>query len=170
MKYQFEALLSLTERFYSQLEELHNGIPIRKQWEAHLTYRDYAYAFFIFCYHIKDWIKEDIDVDAAIKAEVEEFINNNTCLQNCADIANGVKHLKRDRSIRSKSQPQMSSAETKIIAIVGKGEKVDIKEFQYINTAEGEKEAFDLASECINKWRVFIEENVYKRKEQRRSV
>jgi hypothetical protein len=144
-------------------EELHNGIPIRKQWDARVTYRDYAHAFFIFCYHIKDWIINDIGVNQVTETEVEEFINDSPSLGYCADIANGVKHLKLNRNIRSKSQPKMSTSETRIVAIVGKGEKVDVKEFQYISTDEGEIEAFDLASKCIREWQEFIEDKIYKR-------
>ena len=49
-------------------------------------------AFFMNCYHLKDWIKNDIS-DTSLNAAVEDYINQNACLKLCADICNGAKHL-----------------------------------------------------------------------------
>jgi hypothetical protein len=171
-KYQFEELLEVTERFYRQLKELHNGIPAKKQWDAQVIYRDYAIAFFIFCYHIKDWINKDDRIDKETKKKVKTFMRN-SCLKNCAIIANGEKHLKSKpkHPKKSNAKSKITREETEILANGGDGySNVIIKEFLYISTREGEIEVFNLASECINKWREFIEENIYKRREQDKSL
>lgn len=61
---------------------------------------DAAYAFFIFCYHFKDWLKNDATVDERVRNEVEAFVSSEQPLAVAADIANGVKHLTRDREPR----------------------------------------------------------------------
>ena len=46
------------------------------------------------CHHLKDWIKND-SAAASVANNVENYINNNPDLSLCADICNGVKHLRR---------------------------------------------------------------------------
>ena len=54
---------------------------------------DDVMTFFIFCYHIKDYILNDCSLHIKRKT-IEAFINSNEYLRICADICNGTKHLK----------------------------------------------------------------------------
>jgi hypothetical protein len=54
-------------------------------------------AFFIHCFHLKDWLKNDPEVDITIGTAAEALVNSSDALRICADLANGVKHLRLDR-------------------------------------------------------------------------
>jgi len=57
--------------------------------------RDDFYAFFVTCFHLKDWLKNDPGVPKPTGEQAETLVNNRQSLRVCADIANGVKHLVR---------------------------------------------------------------------------
>jgi len=59
-------------------------------------YDDDVRAFFVSCYHLKDWIKRDPSVPETVRADVEPFVAATPCLRLAADVANGVKHLDLD--------------------------------------------------------------------------
>jgi hypothetical protein len=72
---------------------------------------DDFYAFFLICYHLKDWIKSDPwtrQEVPEITAQVEKFVNDHESLRVCADIANGVKHLVRDNPKTVRVDPDAS--------------------------------------------------------------
>jgi hypothetical protein len=110
--------------------------------------QDIIYAFFMNCYHLKDWIINDPTVNLP-STKVEKFINSNPCMCICADICNGLKHLTLNRS-RSKENPRFTSR--KYVLTIGETEQtIQIKYFI------GTKDAFELASECVQKWKQFID-------------
>ena len=55
--------------------------------------RDDFYAFFVTCFHLKDWLKNDPAVRKPVRKKIEQLVNDKVSLRLCADIANGVKHL-----------------------------------------------------------------------------
>jgi len=61
---------------------------------------DDFYSFFISCFHLKDWIKNDDAVRREVRDTVEQWVNESQWLRWCADIANGFKHLVINRSAR----------------------------------------------------------------------
>jgi len=65
---------------------------------------DNAYVFLLFCYHLKDWIKNDVSIDKQVRGAVENFVNT-TCIALAGDVANGVKHLIRDRQEHVRVDP-----------------------------------------------------------------
>ena len=79
------------KRFYHRLEEINNG---RVHDRSSDYYDDEFLSFFMNCYHLKDWIKNDDSVPQDIRNKVEPFINEHQCFHYFADIANGAKHLK----------------------------------------------------------------------------
>ena len=60
------------KRWYDRVRKISEG-------KAHNLptdyYQDEVYAFFINCYHLKDWIKNDAETHVASE-EVEKFVNN----------------------------------------------------------------------------------------------
>ena len=62
------------KRWYSRIRDIYQGKP-------HIFpsdyYQDEVYAFFLNCYHLKDWIKNDDTVEPSKKNNVENFINQN---------------------------------------------------------------------------------------------
>jgi hypothetical protein len=59
--------------------------------------RDDYYTFFVTCFHLKDWLKNDPSVPKPTRDQVENFVDRRPSLRACADIANGVKHLVRTK-------------------------------------------------------------------------
>jgi len=55
---------------------------------------DDFYAFFIFCFHMKDWLKADSALNREIGTAAEDLVKTNQWLGICADVANGSKPLK----------------------------------------------------------------------------
>src|SRR5262245_29795111 len=54
----------------------------------------------IFCYHLKDWIRNDESVERHVSDDVEPFVTGTRSLGLAGDIANGAKHLARNRQAR----------------------------------------------------------------------
>ena len=65
--------------------------PISEQAE------DDYYAFFVWCYHLKDWLKNDDSIPSSVGDRVERYVKDKRCLGICGALANGIKHLRRDR-------------------------------------------------------------------------
>jgi hypothetical protein len=88
---------------YERLERSRNNawiaIPIDGGGPGNFD-ADRVYVFFVFCYHLKDWIKNDTSVPEAVRSQVETFVKNTPSLALAGDLANGVKHLARDRPAR----------------------------------------------------------------------
>jgi hypothetical protein len=165
-EYKYKQIFSTTNCFYEKLERIHRKRPIEEQWETYRdTYMDNAFAFFIFCYHIKDWIKNDPAIDKTVKSAVEDYINQNNCLMCCADIANGIKHFSLDKQ-RSVSRPRVTSEEM-IMRADGSNKKPGSEEYAdvtvetnaYVLTDDGQREISELASECLKAWDAFFKQN-----------
>jgi len=108
-------------------------------------YQDEVYAFFMNCYHLKDWIKND-PAAASVADKVEDYINNNLELSLCADIYNGLKHLRLDREEPSGESPKFGPRKYK----VGLGTEPTTIAVKYIiNTSSGPIDAFEIATKCM---------------------
>jgi hypothetical protein len=62
--------------------------------------RDDFYHFFLHCFHLKDWLKNDVAVPKEVGGRAEQLFDKSKApspLVLCADIANGVKHLHLDK-------------------------------------------------------------------------
>jgi hypothetical protein len=130
-----------------------------KRWRARLNEsghaeerrRDDIYAFFVCCYHLKDWIKKDASLDEDVHQGVESFVNSNRTLGLAADVANGFKHLERDQKPRVDPSAHVS--------VVG-GFHVGMPEpaLSGIVVAGDQtwEDASVLADRCIEEWEGFL--------------
>lgn len=138
-------------RWYGYLIEIHKGRQHDKSTEY---YQDIVYVFFMNCYHLKDWIINDPNVNLPSK-QVEDFINSEDCMKISADICNSLKHLELNRSPRSGKVPKI---ESRAYTVQIPNQTIQINYF--IETNTGSKEVFELATECIHKWTEFIKNNI----------
>ena len=136
-------------RWYKRFKEINDGKIHDKPSEI---YQDDVYAFFMNCHHLKDWIKNDTAA-ASVANNVENYINNNPDLSLCADICNGVKHL-RLISNRSGERPKFGKKVAKVH--IGSGPITIALKYE-IKTDSGTIDAFDLATKCIKAWEIFIQ-------------
>lgn len=140
------------KRWYERFAEIDGGTAHDRPSDR---YQDEVYAFFLNCYHLKDWIKNDENVGAAA-TKVEEFINSNEELSLCADICNGIKHLKLEGS-RSGQNPQFGSRQFHM-ELGGQQQILGVK--YSIDTSSGSVDAFEFATKCFEAWQNFINSNI----------
>lgn len=139
------------ERWYDRFENVDQGRPHTLPSDY---YNDEIYAFFLNCYRLKDWIQKD-DTVKLPKGKIEHFVNQNECMRICKKICNDIKHLKRNS--HSGRDPEFGARKFSL----NSGEPKPIIKIKYSITAKtGTIDAFALASECVQKWKEFIEKNI----------
>lgn len=154
---QFERI----KRFYELFEKIDKGIRINFP----LSYlEDVVYAFFIFCYQLKDWIKNDDTLPSNVKDKVEDFVTENKCLGICGDICNGIKHL----TLKPSRSGEYGEIKTKKVSVeYARGTSLNVKiKFNIFTKSPRAKpiDAFELATESLKKWEEFIKENILSNK------
>ncbi len=137
------------KRWYNRFVEIDQG---RLHSVPSDYYLDEIYAFFLNCYHLKDWIKNDSTVSAAAQQAIEGFINSNRSLRLCADICNSLKHL-RLGPCRSSENPTFGKKHFALSA--GSGPTIISLKYE-IDTTTGPEDAFQLATECVAAWDTFL--------------
>lgn len=151
----YEDQLGRVKRWYARFTKINRSVPHHRPHEE-LT--DEVYAFFVNCYHLKDWIKSDPSLTFSSKhAAVERFITCSKYMSICADLCNGLKHLKLNQPLRSGKQPQVATGH--IGLSMGRA-TTTIKMKYTIDTARGQMDAFQLATKCMRAWRRFIKKNI----------
>src|SRR2546422_4981759 len=96
------------KRWYDRFAAIDQG---RRHDQPSDYYLDDIYAFFLNCYHLKDWIRNDGTLDAAVRKGVEAFITSNRPLSMCAEICNSLKHLRSASRTRRRSTKKPRSGE-----------------------------------------------------------
>ncbi len=140
--------LARVKRWYARFEEIAKG-RLHDQDSEH--YRDVTYAFFMNCYHLKDWIKNDCTAGTRAQT-VESFIDGSSEMSLCADICNAHKHLVLTSS-RSGQNPQRGPTRYE----VGLDSAPATIAVQYtIDTASGPVDAFSLATKCVAAWEKWL--------------
>ncbi len=148
--------LQRVRRYYQRFKRLNDGIVHTVESE---NYVDDVYAFFESCYHLKDWVLNDRSFGRYTPQQVEDHVTTSPALAICADICNGSKHLHLKRSPRSGSVPAFG---TKVIRVQLEdsmsGEESPTRiAMQFEIDHSGRKlDAFQLASEAMNAWEVFL--------------
>lgn len=137
-------------RWYDRFGTLAQGRPHDMPSD---NYLDEIHSFFLNCYHLKDWIKNDPTVATRIRAAVEEYVNSNRALRICSDLCNSLKHLHRDRSDRSHESPHFGKKEFSLH--LGSGPAIVRLRYE-VATDAGPIDAFTLAGECIEAWDAFL--------------
>jgi hypothetical protein len=140
------------KRWYDRFVTLDQGRPHDVPSD---NYLDEIYAFFMNCYHLKDWIKNDGTVATTVQQAVEAHINSSRPLKLCADICNSLKHL-RLTSSRSGESPAFGK---KRFGLAFGTAPTSINLKYEVNTTTGPIDAFQLATDCIDAWDAFLTAN-----------
>jgi hypothetical protein len=74
--YDFEEQYERVKRWYKRFDEINQG---KENYRSSEDCRDEVYAFFINCYHLKDWIKNDkgLALKRQDQVKVENWIKSN---------------------------------------------------------------------------------------------
>ena len=141
------------KRWWERFKNLDEGRPHDADSD---NYVDEIYAFFINCYHLKDWIRQDNGVAQSVRDNVEEYINQNRSLKLCADICNALKHLLLTRSPRSGEEPEFGKKQYGLK--LGAAPATISLKYQ-VDTSKGPIDAFQLATGCVKAWDDFLNTN-----------
>jgi hypothetical protein len=116
---------------------------------------DDFYAFFVCCYHLKDWIKNDDAVPETVRREVESFVNHSPTLALLSDITNGFKHLKRDRPARVDAAARVSAIVNPSLGafVLGESRLGGI----VVLGDQGRQDAKQVADRCLKDWNDFLQ-------------
>lgn len=141
-------------RWYKRISDIDQGILHNRNSGY---YEDEIYAFFINCYHLRDWILHDKTLKIIeIGEKLKKFIDNSDPMKICHDICNGLKHLELTNPKIDKNT-QFGSRH---YSLTFGGEK-PVLSAKYSILCEGKTfNAFDLARVCIDEWGKFIGDNI----------
>ncbi len=150
------------ERYLSRLKEIYSGV-FSSTGHDDKHFDDDVVSFFIHCYHIRDWIIHLNKLNITAK-EVDSFINEHNALKICADLANGSKHCKLTRSLRTERQPHITGKQKQSSTWLsgdGGGEYIECK--YTILSDRKFYDALELATECCQLWHQFIDNMIKSR-------
>jgi len=153
---QFERM----KRWYERIKKIDQGESHNLSF-VNLSpsyFYDEVYAFFMNCYHLKDWIENDDTVKQEDKGKVENFMRKDDSMSLCRDICIKIKHLEQKSVSWSGRVPEFKGREFPVS--LGGGDEPIIGVKFSIETETGPKDAFELASECVRKWEEFIKDNI----------
>ena len=140
------------KRWYTRFKSIDEG---RLDTLTLDDYLDEVYAFFQNCHHLRDWILNDDNLNIGPET-LNTFINSHQELQICGDLCNGTKHLKLLKKPWSEIEPKFGKRN--IHLKLSAPETPEIISIKYgIDTNEGEKDAFELATKCLQAWQIFLE-------------
>jgi len=120
---------------------------------------DDFYSFFVWCFHLKDWLKNDPPIPAAIKTAAGVLVNTNESLKLCADLANGIKHLRADRSARVDPDSKVSAVQSAFQATAFQKDAFQTHERIVVVAAGSYFDAREVANACIAAWAAFFREH-----------
>jgi hypothetical protein len=147
----YKEQLERVERWYERFERIDTGTAHEKSAEY---YHDEVYAFFLNCYHLKDWIKNDTGIAENARNSVESFVAKSANLSICRDICNSLKHLE----LREKPRTGAQWGRRLFKLQLGGSPVMAVK--YSIATVSGETDAFVLATKCVQEWKQFTKSNI----------
>jgi hypothetical protein len=106
-------------------------------------------SFFVWCFHLKDWLKNDPALPAAVKAAAAVVVNTNESLKLCADLANGVTQVRSSRRERADADGQATR----------EGDALPTGERVVVVAAGRYLDARDVAGRCVAAWTAFLREH-----------
>jgi hypothetical protein len=122
-------------------------------------YVDSVYAFFIFCFHLKDWLASDLSVSRQVAGAAELLINTDYAMQLCADLANGLKHVSVTR------RPRLSGPVVLSTGVPSPEVSSNVDDYlgvlPTIRAADGSviAHAPEIADLCVDRWNTFLRQH-----------
>lgn len=137
---------------WGRVQRSHQRLPwFSIEWATVVTgehLRDDVVHFFMDCYHLKDWLKHDPEVE--LGNNVETFITSSVALKVVADIANGQKHLTLTRS-------RSGDVTTELVGeMVTRGDASGADIAMSVATSGTILDAAGLATDALDEWCTFL--------------
>ncbi len=164
-----------TIRWFNRIQKIKNSPP---REYAMVDCLDMIYAFFLNCFHLKDWIKASRP-DLENKAEdLFDKDKGKQCFKICADLANSLKHMEVTKNPRLNNEvfvKQISSTTIKLplsYCVKNKDGKIEppyvknakkskrLSDYQgYIEISDTNYDVYSLSEDCMKEWKIFLENN-----------
>jgi hypothetical protein len=138
---------------------------IKNQDRSTLEYSDDIWAFFQSCWHLKDWIKNDLQIPSVIRNKIEEESQQYDSLMICADLSNRSKHLELKWNRRDAKITGIGVTIHMPTIYLNRGhddsdlqEKGYVEHPFYIETSDGKKlDGLSVANQAIDDWRKILQ-------------
>ena len=123
---------------------------------------DIVYAFFINCFHLRDWIKNSVP---SLENDVMDLFKKSTapeCFKLCADICNGSKHLELNHPKIDKDTKIISQSVTVFVGTVttnrteNENNKTKARYSWSIGANDQKFDVYELAQDCVDEWDKFL--------------
>jgi hypothetical protein len=150
---QFERI----RRYYQRVREANNGPELTMSSDY---YVDDLYSFFINCFHLKDWLKNDPEYKKHTNQEIEDYFKQNPFLSLCGDLCNGLKHLAKNRNPKSGSNPEFGEKQIGVKYKTDEsGEERPNMSYVRIEVKHGDTtyDAYDIARIAMSAWDDFLD-------------
>jgi len=142
----WQGQLARIRRWYVKVEAIGRAEnPTSNLEEEH----DVVYAFFMNCYHLRDWLQNSNVVSSEA---LREFFNDHIEMMACRDICNGLKHFKLERS----SLDSEFSIGREYMPASSSTPRPGLNETWFIIIGEHKFDIFELAKACMTLWEEFI--------------
>jgi hypothetical protein len=146
--------LDRARRYLHKIERQYAGL-FSSSGHDEQEYFDDVISFFIHCYHVRDWALHEDDSYVSARV-VDSFIDSHQALKICADLANGLKHCKLTRSMRTGHQPSVTDRQTQASTWLTGNGGGEVLQCSYRVTSSGQShDVLSLARECITLWESF---------------
>ena len=143
------------KRYLARMENIYSGIF---SVSVHNTeaYDDDVISFFIHCYHVRDWVIHLNKIGVTAR-QVDSYIDSHQALRICADLANGSKHCKLTRSLRSGHQPHIAGKARHTTTWLTDNSGGEVMKCKYtVLSSALSVDALELARECIQIWELYM--------------
>lgn len=143
------------KRYLARMENIYAGIFSGSGHDGE-AYDDDVVSFFIHCYHVRDWIVHLNKIGVTAR-QVDSYIDSHQALRICADLANGSKHCKLTRSLRTDHQPHIAGRERHTTTWLTGNGGGDVMKCKYtVLSSAVVVDALELARECIQLWELYL--------------
>jgi len=150
----------MSERWREQYDRL-------TRWQARLKEPapvddrrlDDYHAFFICCFHLKDWLRADPLLSPTIGPAAEAWLNDVKYLRLCADLANASKHLVIDRKVRIDPNIAVRAVQGAFQADAFQAGAFQVNDEVIVVADRETYEGTFLVEMCVLNWELFLREH-----------
>jgi hypothetical protein len=138
------------------MENIYAGVFLSSNHDKE-SLDDDVISFFIHCYHVRDWIIH-LNKLGITARDVDSYIDSHHALRICADLANGLKHCKLKRTLRTNDAPHIAVKTRKSSTSSFENSGDEFMKCTYSFLSDGEFiDALELATKCVQLWGIYIQ-------------
>jgi hypothetical protein len=138
-----QILMAAPRNYGSQFERVKRFLErLKNRHRNHVEYEDDMLAFFLNCWHLKDWVGHDDKVPEDKRNAIRDLVHADSTLQLCRSLANGSKHL----------SPQAAEHKLTVVDMTGLSAQHAGVDLVIALNGGTVRSGYDLAHECVRAW------------------